>query len=649
MTSTRPTFSKVLTALISTLTLVASLQFSTVSASADTPVTLFGGELFKDLSSTQWGIEAVRARDAWSISKGRGVTVAVIDTGVDGTHPDLVGRVLDGYSTVLKKPLLGTESSDEHSHGTHVASIIAADDDNDGVVGVAPEATILPVQALGAGGGGNDRTVADAIDFAVANGAKVINLSLGGEVNPFENGGSISCAAVERAFAADVVVVVAAGNAGGYGNPLNEPASCKGALSVAAIDEALARTSFSSYDSTVRISAPGRRVVAAVPNIGEFPYAQWNGTSMAAPFVAGVAALLRAAEPNLNASQVVERILSTATDIASPGTDSETGAGLVDAAAALGATSRTALEARAALAAFNVPTVVRATTDGTTTTLSWEAPTGSKVSGYRVAYHGPDGDILLPVSDGTLTATIDASTFPFGWVSVTALTPNGDRLSFPLLSATYTPIYENSKPKIKVTQASARWVKEGIEVSFKTSGPKGTVDITVTAGDDRLLYNQSIPSDVKTHLVKVASNDVARSSYAFVLVYVPGGKSKNIEVSPQYQISAVPLTGGSNYRAISGATTVACFSKKLACQGSIVQIREVKTGKVIGTTRVLENLKYSATFKWSGSSPVQVRAEIGKLRSPIVTLKPTVTPTSQKSDTKDTTTIQNTKENGARS
>jgi hypothetical protein len=630
MTTHSRTLQKVLTAATTAIALTISLLGGVQAASASNVEVRFGGDLFKDLSPTQWGLTAVRAREAWSTTKGAGVTVAVIDTGVDGTHPDLLGRVVDGYSTVTKLNLVGSENNDGNAHGTHVATIIAGDDDNDGVVGVAPEATIMVVQALGEGGSGNDRTVADAIDFAVANGAKVINLSLGGEVNPFQNGGLISCAAVGRAYDADVVVVVAAGNAGGYGNPLNQPASCRGSLSVAAIDEAMARTSFSSYDASVRISAPGRRVVAGVPNTGGFPYDQWNGTSMAAPFVAGVAALVRAANPGLTASEVIDRILSGATDIATPGVDSETGAGLVDAVAALGGTRRSVTEARASVTAVNTPRVLRAVTDGKTTTLSWEAPIGVKVTGYKVAYHGPDGQELIEsVPDGKLTATINAASFPYGWVSVVAETPNGQRRSFPFTNATYNPVYEGNTAKVIVNKLSARWVKEGIEVTFKTNGAAGTVDVFVTGIDDRLLANVTVPSTATRHVVKLAANDPARSAYASVLVYADSGGSKRLDLEPQNLISASALTGGANHRAVSGVTTHACFTKRVACQGSVIEIRDLTTNKLLGSTRVLENLRYSVTFKWNGTTPTKVRAVVGNLRSPVVTLSPIAAATKQ--------------------
>jgi len=608
-----------LTALSMMLTSVTSTTWA-----ATTPQTTYG----TDISATQWGLTATRATEAWTITKGAGVTVAVIDSGVDGTHPDLTGRVVAGYSTIYQRDLPVMEQNDAHGHGTHVAGIIAGDDDRDGIVGVAPEATILPVQALGAGGSGDDRTVADGIDYAVRNGATVINLSLGGQVSPFANGGSVSCAAVERAFAADVVVVVSAGNAGGYGNPLNQPASCKGALSVAAVDETLNRTYFSSYDNTVRISAPGRRIVSSIPSGSELPYDQWDGTSMAAPHVAGVAALLRAANPQWNAQQVIDRLLETATDLGAPGNDTETGAGLVDAAAALGIPKRDLAAARSAVAAISVPRVVRASTNDKTTTFDWEAPVGTKVDRYVATLHDDNGttyDVDVPASK--LTITLDRSAFPSGTVSVTAYTPQGSRQSFRFTGVEYLPDYGNAAPKISINGVTARWVSKGIDVTFSTKGEDGLIDITVLGSEDTLVADIEVLASKKKVLIPVRADDVNRARNLTVIAYADKGGSKFFSLDPQYQISAVAKNAGSSHRAVVGSTLTACLAaKKLACQGQVVEVRDAKTNKVIATSRVLENLTYNATFRWTSTKPVAVRVVISKLSSQIVTLKPIATP-----------------------
>ena len=567
-----------------------------------------------DLSPTQWGLAAVRAQQAWSVTRGEGVIVAVIDSGVDGAHPDLVGRVSAGYSTVSQVELEEGEQSDGNGHGTHVAAIIAGDDDGDGVVGIAPKAIILPVQALASNGSGDDRTVADAIDYAVRNNAQVINLSLGGSVNPFANGASVSCDAVARAYDANVVVVVSSGNSGGYGNPLNQPASCRGALSVAALDETVNRTYFSSYDNTVRIAAPGRRIVSATPSIDLFPYDQWDGTSMAAPHVAGVAALLRAAHPTWTAQQVVERLLSSAVDIGVPGPDSETGAGLVDAAAALGLAPITIEQSRANVAAVSVPRILRATTDEFSTTLDWEAPVGVQVERYTATFYEEDGTFYEEdVPKGDLSVVLPYSAFPLGTLTITAHTANGERKSFPFTRIDYIPASEDDAPSAVVTKVSARWVSKGIEVKFETNGIDGIVDLTVLGSDDSLVVDIEVPSTQKTTFLPVALSDPNRARNLTVIGYTDGGGSKVFQLSPQFQISAVLLSAGSGYRAVSGSTFTACLGKKLACQGQVVEVRDTRTNKVLATTRVLENLTYTAIFRWSASTKGSLQVTVSKV------------------------------------
>ena len=607
--------------IFSSLTVVTALLTSSITPSwAASPLRSSFGS---DLTSMQWGITATRAIEAWKVTKGQGVIVAVIDTGVDATHPDLEGRVLAGYSTVSKEVLPEGEQNDVYGHGTHVAAIIAGDDDNDGVVGIAPESTILPIQALGPNGAGNDRTVAEAIEYAVANGADVINLSLGGEVSPFENGGTASCAAVEAAFSSGVVVIVSSGNAGGYGNPKNQPASCKGALSVAAIDETLNRTYFSSYDNTVRISAPGRRIVSAIPTGPALPYEQWDGTSMAAPHVAGVAALLRAAYPDWSAQQVVDRILTTATDLAALGPDTETGYGLVDAAAALGVPVRDISSARDAVAFVSVPRVLRASTDNESTTFDWEGPVGGKVDRYVASLHQEDGSIYnIELPSSSLSVTIDRSAFPTGAVSVTAFTPNGERRSFMYTSIEYTPKSGLVSPKIIINKVSARWVNKGIEVTFATKGADGLIDITILGPDDIIVADIEVMASRKKTIIPFSSDAEFRARNLNIIAYVDQGGSKLFSLSPQYLISAVAKNAGTSHRAVVGSTLVACFSaKKYACQGEIVEVRDANTNKLIATTRVLENLTYNATFKWVSLKSVTVKVVISKISSQIITLK----------------------------
>jgi subtilisin family serine protease len=285
-----------------------------------------------DFASFQYGPQQIYAPEAWTVSRGAGVTIAVIDSGVQLDHPDLRDKMLPGYDFYDDDD----DPSDENGHGTHVAGIAAATTDNGiGMAGVAPDAKILPIRVLGADGSatGLTRTLTmyqDSIDFAIRQGAQVINLSLG------EEGDSITPEGFDRlstacrdAFLRGSLCIAAAGNAGngkpsGYGNDFQ-------GLVVAATDRQKRVADFSQRaDTQWSVAAPGVAIHSTWVASG---YSMQQGTSMAAPHVAGVAALLFA--QGLTNQQVVDRLLQTATPLNDGG--GTTGAGLVNAAAAVGA------------------------------------------------------------------------------------------------------------------------------------------------------------------------------------------------------------------------------------------------------------------------------------------------------------------------
>ena len=234
-----------------------------------------------------------------------------------------------------------TTAQDGDGHGTHVSGIIAAASGNGiGVESVAPGATIMPIRVLGDDGGGSTDDVARGVDYARTHGANVINLSLGSEVPLIgATGGDAFDAAVHRAIAAGIVVVAAAGN---NGVPVCEqPAAGDGLLCVGAVDKRKQRSFFSSFGSGLGLVAPGGSGGSATGMPGEdvlstfkgSAYEALAGTSQAAPHVSGVAALLVAR--GVRGQAAVKRILATATDLGTPGTDAEYGAGLVNARAAV--------------------------------------------------------------------------------------------------------------------------------------------------------------------------------------------------------------------------------------------------------------------------------------------------------------------------
>lgn len=248
----------------------------------------------------QWGLPKIQAPLAWDQTFGaNSPLVAVIDTGVNANHPDLAGQIQAGYDFVNRD----ADPTDDQGHGTHVAGIIVAKGDNGiGALGVAPQARVLSIKALSASGSGSTAGIVESINYAVQQGAKVINLSLG---SPFK---SLAMEyAIRDAIAAGCVVVAAAGNDGK--NMQVYPAAYPGVLSVGSTAPNDARSSFSNFGTWVRMAAPGSSIYATYKN----SYATLSGTSMAAPHVAGAAALVYAVHPTWTA-QTVQTALETTGD-----------------------------------------------------------------------------------------------------------------------------------------------------------------------------------------------------------------------------------------------------------------------------------------------------------------------------------------------
>ncbi|MCH9816952.1 MAG: S8 family serine peptidase [Actinomycetia bacterium] len=272
----------------------------------------------------QFAVEA----SVWPKTTGAGIKVAVVDSGVAGSHPDLSGQITSGADFVVDQSGNTPNTSDANGHGTHVAGVIAAVAGNGvGVAGLAPAARIIPVRVLDANGSGFSSDVADGIIFAADQGADVINLSLGGTQS------SSVGAALEYAQGKGVTIVAAMGNEKQRGNPTTYPAADPETIAVAATDEAQQVAAFSNTGNHVDVAAPGVGILSTVPDTS---YARFNGTSMATPHVAALAALVLAREPGLTPEQIRSRIADTAVDIGAQGWDSSSGSGVIDPAAATG-------------------------------------------------------------------------------------------------------------------------------------------------------------------------------------------------------------------------------------------------------------------------------------------------------------------------
>jgi subtilisin family serine protease len=306
----------------------------------------------------QWGLEVINAEEAWTISTGEGALIAILDTGVGLAHPDLAGKIVAYPDADFVDPEGGDGPQDENGHGTHVAGIAAAITNNGiGVAGTAPGARILPVRVLDEEGSGRTVDIAAGIRYAADKGADVVNLSLGYDIRGYARKliGDLDSLykAIDYAVDAGALVVVSAGNgplgeAPTTGFPLcAEPAMNPEVLCVGAIDSREQLAWYSNFDAIMTsnyLVAPGGDgldVDCADEILSTFlrgadafcspakGYEAMAGTSMAAPFVSGVAALLAA--KGLSNSQIMDCIADTATDGGVPGRDPVFGYGIVNA------------------------------------------------------------------------------------------------------------------------------------------------------------------------------------------------------------------------------------------------------------------------------------------------------------------------------
>ncbi|MBA4019543.1 MAG: subtilisin Carlsberg [Pirellula sp.] len=276
--------------------------------------------------TTDWGLALLRVPDHWRETQGQGIRVALLDTGLERTHPDLLGAV-DDLRDFTASP---SGTLDRVGHGTHTAGIVGARRNDRGVVGVAPACRLLIGKVLGDDGSGADDSVAAGIDWAVAAGADVISLSLGSPT-----ASPAIAAAVSRAVAAGKFLICAAGN-DGRDQSVNYPARLDDTVAVGAVDRNGRIAEFSSRGPEVDLCAPGEDILSTYLGGG---YARLSGTSMAAPFVAGVVALLLAkhkqaggATPVETPRQLIEHLQRTATDAGPTGRDPAYGFGLIDPA-----------------------------------------------------------------------------------------------------------------------------------------------------------------------------------------------------------------------------------------------------------------------------------------------------------------------------
>lgn len=310
-----------LVAAVAALGLAASVLLVAAPASADS------------IRNAEYWLSSYGISQAWKTTKGAGVTVAIIDTGVDGSHPDLTGTVIGGTDVSGVGAANGqTPVGDDSEHATMVASLLAGHGHGSGagILGAAPEAKLLSISVgFGVGTVGSDTQIASAVRWAVDHGAKVINMSLTRNTLDWPTSWDD---AFLYAMEHDVVVVAAAGNRGSGTTEVGAPATMPGVLVVGGVDRnGVASFDASSQGITIAVCAPSENLVGAGPG-GR--YFQWSGTSGATPIIAGIVALVRAAHPDLDAGNVINRLTATAKGVGTVPNPSY-GYGLVNAAAAV--------------------------------------------------------------------------------------------------------------------------------------------------------------------------------------------------------------------------------------------------------------------------------------------------------------------------
>lgn len=341
----------------------------------------------------QWHLDHVNADRAWAFTRGAAsIKVALVDTGIDATHPDRPARLEIGPS--FADPAL---TGDRLGHGTHAAGVLAAPANGLGVVGLAPEVTVQVLKVDDAAGNIYAFDAYRAILWAVDNGARIVNVSLGtAEDSP------ILREAVDYARGRGVLVVAAAGNAAEQGNPVVFPAALPGVLAVGASTAERRRAVYSETGPYIGLLAPGGDggnwvfggVHATATGGG---YGSLTGTSAAAPVVSAAAALVWSLDPALSADGVRERLLTNAFDLGAPGRDDATGAGVVDAGAAV-ASAAAAVPYRAAFRDQACPSIVAG---GGRTALRFDV---ANVGGRVWTRGGPNAVTLATAGPGRASA-----------------------------------------------------------------------------------------------------------------------------------------------------------------------------------------------------------------------------------------------------
>lgn len=406
----------------------------------------------------QWHLPQIQAPQAWDITQGSpAAVVAILDSGVEATHPDLAGKLVLGYNTYANS----TDTSDAYGHGTEVAGATGALTNNgQGIAGVAGASPIMPVRVTDAAGRATSASIANGIIWAADHGARVVNISFNGVA-----GNTTIRTAAEYAYNRGTLVVAASGNCGCVDLTPDNPYI----LSVSATDESDRPAYFSSIGPFVDLSAPGTNIVTTA-KFGL--YTTDSGTSLASPVVAGVAALMFAANPTLTPALAAQMLEATVVDPGGDGYDQSLGYGRVNAAAAV-----------IAAAAYVAPP------DTVAPVVSLLAPlTGSTISGTTVVDVSASDDVGVVRVDLYLDGAffVSDSSTPYSFALDTSTLANGNHV----LEAVATDAAHNNTSTGPVTvvvdNTPADTTPPAVSMGTPASGAivSGTTSVTVSATDN---------------------------------------------------------------------------------------------------------------------------------------------------------------------
>lgn len=420
-----------------------------------------------------WHLQAVQAPAAWDLSLGTGVTVAILDTGVNGTHPDLQAQMVSGWNFWDNN----SNTTDVYGHGTEVAGVVAASSNNAaGVTSVAWNAKLMPIRISDTNGYCSWSAIASGISWAADHGAKVANISY------MVQSSSTIQAAAQYMNSKGGVVVTAAGNTGAY----DGTAASDSLISVSATDSSDNRTSWSTYGPYVDLAAPGVGIWTTEASGG---YAAVSGTSFASPLTAAVAALMIAANPGISAADITRLLKSTAVDLGAVGYDQYYGAGRVNAAAAV-------------QAAFQLKS-----SDTQPPTVSITSPTGGTVTGIvPINVTASDNVGVTRVEllvNGAVVATDITAPFQFSWDSTAAGTAGvtiaaraydvaGNVGNSPAIT-----VLPANPPAPPTTTAPPDTTPPSVTIASPVDGAQvnGQVTIMVTSSDNVAVANVTIAID----------------------------------------------------------------------------------------------------------------------------------------------------------